>query len=81
MRLPEAENECRLLSSRCWGESERPGIYISCQYLNSWEIKDMERRSKYSGGVPNFTYIAEIFILSSDRISTICGSRISNTKV
>ena len=41
----------------------------------------MERRSKYSGGVPNFTSIAELFISESILISTVCGSRLSNEVV
>jgi hypothetical protein len=41
----------------------------------------MKRRSKHFGGMSEFTSIAEIFISNSCRITTICGSRISNTEV
>ena len=41
----------------------------------------MKRRSKRFGGVPEFTYIAEIFISNSGGITTICGNRISNEEV
>jgi hypothetical protein len=53
----------------------------SCQDVNFREIKDMKRRSKHFGGMPEFTSIAEIFISNSGRITTKCGSSISNEKV
>ncbi|MDH3929996.1 MAG: hypothetical protein OEV22_18865, partial [Deltaproteobacteria bacterium] len=35
-------------------------FWYSCQDVNFREIQDMKRRSKYFGGVPNFTSIAAI---------------------
>ena len=57
------------------------GLNISCQDVNFREIKDMKRRSKRFGGMPEFTYIAETFISGLSEIITICGGAPSNAEV
>jgi hypothetical protein len=54
----------------------RGKVQITSQYLNIPCFPGMKKRSKQLGGMPEFISIAEIFISSSVRITTICGSRI-----
>jgi len=60
---------------------EGVGVLISCQDVNFHKSLDMICVWQVFGDVQDFTSIAEIFISDPGGITTICGSRISNTKV
>jgi hypothetical protein len=56
-------------------------FYISCQDVKFYRSLGMICVWQVFGDFQKFTVIAEIFISNSGRITTICGSRISNEKV
>ena len=56
-------------------------FHVSCQDVNFHKSLDMICVWQVFGEFQKFTVIAEIFILNSGGITTICGNRISNEKV